>query len=111
MINDAEFRMRCVQQAILLHQKTPGVKTQDIIKCAQAVYAWVRDLEPELGASANGIGHRNSTSDSEGSNPSAPAINYPPRESMRDFFNRRACEQETQNAGDRTGGRQTNDPT
>jgi hypothetical protein len=47
---EEDLRMRCMQQAILLHQKTSGIKTRDIIQSADLLYMWVTTGEQTVRA-------------------------------------------------------------
>lgn len=72
MITDEKDRLECLKLALTLyapHQQKPSFD-----KAAAAVIAAADAFQKYIsGASANRIGHGNSTSDSEGSNPSALA--------------------------------------
>ena len=73
MIQDEKDRLDCLKLAVSLfipkNQIAPKDVAEHILKTARAFVDFIEDS----GASANRIGHGNSTSDSEGSNPSALA--------------------------------------
>lgn len=44
---EEDLRFKCVQQAILLHTKTSGITTKNILTSAELMYKWILNEEEE----------------------------------------------------------------